>query len=202
MDSLSDKPSSLKDINKESSNNDEIKSINVNATQHMSLVSSAQNTITPSGDSDTNLCNNNSENNGRKRHLDNSISISQNGNQTSKDICTNKRKKCLGKSDDKSNFKEERFSDDSTAEEEKEVYSLLVSNIPYQWTCEQISDYIQEHCVEVYALEQLAGGDPDSGQTIRLLFLNFEKCNQARKQLKLKAVEGRKLNVNFSGNID
>ncbi|CAK1581259.1 unnamed protein product [Parnassius mnemosyne] len=166
MNSVTDKPNSAIDLNKESSNN--------NATQQFSSVSS-----------DNNLCNNINENQGIKR-------------QTSKDSCTNKKKRCFGKSDDKINLREERFSDDSTVEEEKEVYSLLVSNMPYQWSCEQISDYIQEHCVEVYALEQLEGGDPDSGQTIRLLFLNFEKCNQARKQLKLKGVEGRKLNVNFS----
>ncbi|KPJ20119.1 Heterogeneous nuclear ribonucleoprotein M [Papilio machaon] len=90
------------------------------------------------------------------------------------------------------NLKEEK---DVSLEGGKEAFSLLVSNIPYQWTREQITDYINENCVDVYTLEQLDGGDFETGQKIQLTFTNFEQCNKARKQLKLKAIDGKKLDV-------
>ncbi|XP_068622683.1 uncharacterized protein [Battus philenor] len=126
----------------------------------------------------------------KKRPLE--TSMDENENKTNTEISSAKKKQKVD--DDKDN--EETV--DMKMEEEKETFGLLISNFPYQWTCDQISEYIQEHCIEVYALEQLDGGNPETGQTIRLLFLDFEKCNQARKQLKLKALDGRKLSVTFS----
>ncbi|KPJ03071.1 Myelin expression factor 2 [Papilio xuthus] len=84
---------------------------------------------------------------------------------------------------------------DVSLEEGKELFSLLVSNIPYQWTFEQIKDYLNENSIDVNTLEKLEGGNLERGQKIELTFTNFEQCNKARKQLKLKAIDGKKLDI-------
>ncbi|XP_045538830.1 uncharacterized protein LOC106710247 [Papilio machaon] len=111
---------------------------------------------------------------------------------TQNDSSNSSAKRIRSENDTTINPKEEK---DVSFEGGKEAFALLVANIPYQWTCEQITDYINENCVDVYTLEQLDGGDFERGQKIQLTFTNFEQCNKARKQLKLKAIDGKKLDV-------
>ncbi|CAH2049558.1 unnamed protein product, partial [Iphiclides podalirius] len=133
----------------------------------------------------------------RKRLLTSPTSVIQNGNQSIQCSSKAKKRKSSICKDDKYIAKAEDNSNEDDIEEEKEIFALLVSNIPFQWTSEQITEFIQDHKIDVYAIEYLDGGDPDFGQRLRLSFLSFEKCNEARKKLKLKMVKGRKLSVAF-----
>lgn len=73
----------------------------------------------------------------RKRLLDSPMSEVENEYRPAKCSKNVKRKKI---STDFDNSKD-------NSEEEKEIFYLLVSNLPFQWTKDQVSEYIQEHVI-------------------------------------------------------